>query len=56
MNAVRHLVVLAVQVATVIALIVAGGLLAGCGGGDEPEDDRATVGPVDCRARPELCA
>lgn len=29
-------------------------LLAGCGGGGD--DDRAEVGPPDCKARPELCA
>jgi hypothetical protein len=29
-------------------------LLAGCGGGDFEE--RAEVGPPDCKARPELCA
>jgi hypothetical protein len=29
-------------------------LLSGCGGGDFEE--RAEVGPPDCKARPELCA
>lgn len=31
-------------------------LLAGCGGGDAADDERgASIGPVDCRAHPELC-
>lgn len=31
-------------------------LLAGCGGGDATDDERgASIGPVDCRAHPELC-
>jgi hypothetical protein len=39
------------------ALLLAGAciaLLSGCGGGGD--DDRAEVGPPDCKARPELCA
>lgn len=29
-------------------------LLAACGGGDE-EDETASLQPVDCQARPEVC-
>lgn len=29
--------------------------LPGCGGGDEPEDERATTGPVNCQTTPEVC-
>ena len=36
----------------VLGIVVA---LPGCGGGDWPEDERATTGPVDCKATPELC-
>ena len=31
-------------------------LLSACGGGDfPPEEDRATIDPVDCKATPERC-
>lgn len=43
MRAVRWLVVL-----------MAAAVLAACGGGGDDEPDQ-TVGPPDCRARPELC-
>ena len=35
-------------------LLVLVSILAGCGGGGEPEPDQ-TAQPVDCRARPEAC-
>ena len=31
-------------------------LLTACGGGSPEDDDRAFVGPPDCKARPEACA
>lgn len=39
-------------VVVVTALVSA---LVGCGGGCETEDGAKDTGPVDCRARPELC-
>lgn len=39
-------------------LALAAGALLGlqaCGGGDWPEDERATTGPVNCQATPEVC-
>jgi hypothetical protein len=30
-------------------------LLAACGGNGDDEEDRANVGPPDCKARPESC-
>lgn len=43
----------------VLALIVvliglAGGVTA-CGGGDADDDERASIGPVDCKLHPEQC-
>tara|TARA_B100001105_G_scaffold245255_1_gene227756 strand:+ start:317 stop:487 length:171 start_codon:yes stop_codon:yes gene_type:complete len=38
-----------------LALALAGALLAGCGGGDDDQEPQATVQPLDCKARPELC-
>jgi hypothetical protein len=35
-------------------LLLAVSLMAGCGGGHE--DDTKDTEPVDCKARPELCA
>ena len=40
-----------IAAAAALALAV---LLAGCGGGDWP-DEIATTDPVDCKAHPELC-
>lgn len=30
-------------------------LCTGCGGSMDADDERADTGPVDCKARPELC-
>lgn len=38
----------------VLLIGLAGGVTA-CGGGDADDDDRASIGPVDCRAHPEQC-
>lgn len=38
-----------------IATLALALLMAACGGSSEAEDARATIGPVDCRAQPELC-
>lgn len=38
--------------ALIVAVLLA---LPGCGGGDWPEDERATIGPVNCQATPEVC-
>jgi hypothetical protein len=36
-----------------VLLLAACAMLAGCGGGDD--EDTKDIGPVDCKARPELC-
>ena len=38
-----------------IVLLVSSLLLTACGGGDPEPDDRATIEPVPCLERPELC-
>lgn len=42
------------KINTVLALLVCA-LMAACGGGDFEDEDRATVQPLDCTARPDLC-
>lgn len=62
MNALRHRLWVGVQAALFVALVVLGGMLVGCGGGDEdpheePVDQHVpTPGPVDCAANPRACA
>lgn len=45
---------LAVTVLAVLAALVIMVTLPGCGGGGDDEE-RKDGGPVDCKARPELC-
>jgi len=39
---------------TIISILMLA-VLCGCGGGSEPDDDKAGVMPVDCKAKPEVC-
>lgn len=42
-------------IAALLVAVLTALLLGACGGGDADEGRDASIGPVDCRAHPELC-